>query len=129
MARTRESASRATWTNRDGRCARVTRGRPRAARDPTAYAEFRKGLLRHIGMEENILLPVAQRARDGQPLPADGRLRLDHGALAALLVPTPTPTILGALRGILARHSALEEGPDGVYANKSGSLRSRIGVI
>ncbi len=88
----------------------------RAARDPTAYAEFRKGLLRHIGMEEKILLPAAQRARGGEPLPAAGKLRRDHGALAALLVPTPTPTILGALRGILTRHNALEEGPDGVYA-------------
>jgi hypothetical protein len=88
----------------------------RAACDPTAYAEFRKGLLRHIGMEEKILLPAAQRARGGEPLPAAGRLRLDHGALAALLVPTPTPTILAALRGILVRHNALEEGPDGVYA-------------
>ena len=86
------------------------------ADDPAAYAEFRKGLLRHIGMEEKILFPAAQRARDGEPLPAAGKLRLDHGALATLLVPTPTPTILAALRGILARHNALEEGPDGVYA-------------
>jgi hypothetical protein len=88
----------------------------RAAGDPTAYAEFRRGLLRHIGMEEKILLPAAQHARGGEPLPAAARLRLDHGALAALLVPTPTPAILGALRGILLRHNALEEGPDGVYA-------------
>ena len=88
----------------------------RAAGDPSAYAEFRKGLLRHIGMEEKILLPAAQRARGGDPLPAAAKLRADHGALAALLVPTPTPTILRALRGILARHNALEEGPDGVYA-------------
>jgi hypothetical protein len=67
-------------------------------------------------MEEKILVPAAQRARGGEPLPAAGKLRLDHGALAALLVPTPTPTILRALRGILAQHNALEEGPDGVYA-------------
>jgi hypothetical protein len=88
----------------------------RAADDPIAYAEFRKGLLRHIGMEEKILFPTAQRAAGGRPLAAAAKLRLDHGALAALLVPTPTPPILRALRGILARHNALEEGPDGVYA-------------
>jgi hypothetical protein len=88
----------------------------RAAHDPAAYAEFRRGLLRHIGMEEKILLPAAQRARGGTPLPAAARLRLDHGALAALLVPSPTPTILRAVHGILTRHNALEEGPDGVYA-------------
>jgi hypothetical protein len=88
----------------------------RGATDPAAYADFRRGLLRHIGMEEKVLLPAAQRARGGEPLPAAARLRLDHGALAALLVPTPTPAIRAALRGILERHNALEEGPDGVYA-------------
>ena len=30
--------------------------------DQTAYAEFREGLLRHIGMEEKILLPAASRS-------------------------------------------------------------------
>jgi hypothetical protein len=88
----------------------------RAAGDAGAYAEFRKGLLRHIGMEEKLLLPAARRARGGDPLPAAARLRLEHGALAALLVPTPTPMILRALRGILVPHNAIEEGPDGVYA-------------
>ncbi len=80
-----------------------------------AYAEFRAGLLKHIGMEEKILLPGAQRARGGEPLPIAAKLRLDHGALAALLVPTPTPAIVAALRTILATHNALEEGPGGVY--------------
>lgn len=80
-----------------------------------AYAEFRAGLLKHIGMEEKILLPAAQRARGGEPLPIAAKLRLDHGALAALLVPTSTPAIVAALRTILAAHNALEEGPGGVY--------------
>lgn len=83
--------------------------------DLEAYAEFREGLLRHIRLEEKILLPAIQRLRGGQPHPVANRLRLDHGALAALLVPTPTPTILRAIRGILAAHNALEEGPDGIY--------------
>jgi hypothetical protein len=55
-----------------------------------AYSEFRGGLLRHIGMEEKILLPAAQSARGGKALPLAAKLRLDHGALAALLVLTPT---------------------------------------
>ena len=84
--------------------------------DRAAYAEFRAGLLKHIGMEEKILLPAAQRANDGTPLPVAAKLRLDHGALAALLVPTPTPAIIAAIRRILTEHNALEEGPDGVYA-------------
>lgn len=83
--------------------------------DRAAYAEFRAGLLRHISMEEKILLPAAQQARGGEPLPAAAKLRLDHGALAALLVPTPTPAIIAALRTILAAHNTIEEGPGGVY--------------
>jgi hemerythrin HHE cation binding domain-containing protein len=83
--------------------------------DAQPYAEFRRGLLRHIGMEEKILLPAAQRARGGEPLAAAAKLRLDHGAIAALLVPSPTPAIVGALRAILRDHDAIEEDPGGVY--------------
>jgi len=83
--------------------------------DRTAYAAFRAGLLKHIGMEEKILLPNAQRHRGGEALPIAAKLRLDHGALAALLVPTPTPAIIAALRRILTAHNALEEAPAGVY--------------
>ncbi len=83
--------------------------------DPSAYAEFRAGLLRHIGMEEKILLPMARAARGGEPLPIASKLRLDHGALTALLVPTPTPAIVSAIRTILAAHNPLEEGQGGVY--------------
>jgi Hemerythrin HHE cation binding domain len=81
----------------------------------SAYAAFRSGLLKHIGMEEKILLPAAQRARNGEPLPIAAKLRLDHGALAALLVPTPTPAIVATIRHILRLHNALEEGRGGVY--------------
>jgi Hemerythrin HHE cation binding domain len=83
--------------------------------DRAAYAEFRAGLLRHISLEEKILLPAAQHWQGGKPLPLAARLRLDHGALAALLVLTPTPAIIAALRTILVAHNALEEGPGGVY--------------
>ncbi len=84
--------------------------------DELAYAQFRRGLLRHIGMEEKILLPEAQRRRAGEALPEAARLRRDHGALAALLVPTPTREIVAAIRTLLADHDRVEEGPDGVYA-------------
>ena len=83
--------------------------------DLEAYGQFRAGLLRHIAMEEKILLPAAQKARGGEPLPIAAKLRLDHGALAALLVPTPTTTIAASLRVILAAHNPLEEGADGLY--------------
>lgn len=84
--------------------------------DRAAYDEFRRGLLRHIAMEEKILLPAAQRLRGGVPLPVAGRLRGDHGVLAALLVPAPTVAILATIRRILVDHERLEEGPDGVFA-------------
>jgi len=79
------------------------------------FWEFRAGLLRHIAMEEKILLPAAQKAQAGKPLPAAAKLRLDHGALAGLLVLTPTEAIVAAIRTILTAHNPLEEGPDGVY--------------
>ncbi len=83
--------------------------------DRATYDQFRAGLLKHIGMEEKILLPEAQCLRDGEPLPIAAKLRLDHGALAALLMLTPRPPILAALRAILAAHNQLEEGPGGLY--------------
>lgn len=83
--------------------------------DLEAYGQFRAGLLRHIAMEEKILLPAAQKARGGEPLQLAAKLRLDHGALAALLVPTPTTAIAASLRVILTAHNPLEEGPDGLY--------------
>ncbi|MDF0642609.1 MAG: hemerythrin domain-containing protein [Nitrospira sp.] len=83
--------------------------------DDSSYALFRAGLLRHIGMEEKILLTAVHRLRGGEPLPVAAKLRLDHGALAALLMPTPTGAIIATIRAILADHDQLEEGPGGVY--------------
>ena len=84
--------------------------------DASAFDEFRRGLLRHIGMEEKVLLPEATRRRGGKPLPAAERLRTDHSALATLLVTTPTPAIVETIRRILEAHNPVEEGPAGVYA-------------
>lgn len=81
----------------------------------SAYDAFRRGLLKHISMEEKVLLPAAQRARDGEPLPTAAKLRLDHAALAALLVPPPSAPIIAAIRAILADHNRIEESPQGLY--------------
>jgi hypothetical protein len=83
--------------------------------EKTSYAVFRAGLLRHIGMEEKILLPAARRVRGGKPLTIAAQLRRDHAALEGLLVPTPTPEIVRAIRELLAKHNALEEGAGGLY--------------
>ena len=83
--------------------------------DVNEYAEFRSGLLRHIGMEEKILFPAAQKANGDTPLPSFGKLKLDHGALTALMVPPPTATIITAIRSILLVHDELEESAGGPY--------------
>ena len=83
--------------------------------DMTAYSHFRSGLLRHIKMEETILFPAAQKARGGVPLEIAAKLRLDHGALTALMVPSPSPIIINALRAILEGHDLIEEQPSGMY--------------
>ncbi len=79
------------------------------------YSEFRHGLLRHIGIEEKIILPAIARLQDGRQAEVAGRLRLDHGALVALLVPSPTPPIIETIRSILQVHNLLEEEEGGLY--------------
>ena len=50
-----------------------------------------------------------------EPLPVAPKLRLDHGALVALLVPSPTARIVATIRAILEAHNPIEEDPGGVY--------------
>ena len=83
--------------------------------DPGSYAEFRKGLLRHISMEEKTILPAIARMQGGKPALMAERIRLDHGALVALLVPPPTPSIILTLRSILKVHNDFEEKDEGLY--------------
>ncbi len=80
-------------------------------------------------MEEKILLPALQRLRGGPPFPGAAKLRRDHGALAALLMPTPTPAILAAIRAVLSAHNRLEEGLDGLYATSDQVLGSEAAEI
>ena len=97
--------------------------------DMATYDEFRRGLLKHIGMEEKILLPSTQQARGSEPLPIAAKLRLQHGAIAALLVPTPTPAIVQALPAILVVHNQIEEGPDGLYDTCERLLGTEAGAV
>ena len=83
--------------------------------DLDAFEEFRAGLLRHIGIEEKILLPDARRRRGGEPLPIAARLRLEHAAIAALMVPTPDRALVTEVRSILAGHNRVEEEAGGAY--------------
>ncbi len=83
--------------------------------DPAPFEEFRAGILRHIGMEERLLFVAARDARGGEPLPLAAPLRVDHGAIAALLVPTPTPALVADLHSVLSPHNRREEDPGGAY--------------
>lgn len=79
------------------------------------YHHFRTGLLKHIKMEEKILFPAAQKANGGVPLPLAAKLRLDHGALTALMVVPPDAEVIRVLRHVLEKHDLLEEEPGGMY--------------
>ncbi|HET6400102.1 MAG TPA: hemerythrin domain-containing protein [Candidatus Kapabacteria bacterium] len=97
--------------------------------DREAYLEFRSGLLKHIRFEETLLFKAAQRANNGIAIELAAKLRLDHGAIAALLVPSPTPKIIQALQTVLRTHNALEEVPDGAYAECDALLEADAGRI
>ena len=101
---------------------------PRAF-DRDAFEAFRGGLLRHIALEEKFLLPRARMARAGEPLPVARRLRVDPGAIASLLVPTPDAGIVAELRSILEPHNAVEEGPEGLYATCDRLLAPEVGDL
>lgn len=83
--------------------------------DQGMYDQFRAGLLRHIGMEEKILLPAAHRLRGGEPLSIAAKLRLDHGAIASLLMLPPTVAVIATIRAVLNVHNTIEEGSGGLY--------------
>lgn len=84
--------------------------------DADTFETFRAGLLRHIGIEEKLVFAAARRALGGEPLERALELRVEHGALSSLLVPTPDPALCVEIRSLLSAHDAKEEGPDGVYA-------------
>lgn len=81
--------------------------------DQQSYAAFRRGLLRHIGIEEKILFPAIRQRRGESEVTR--QLHRDHAALSALLVPPPDAAIIGEIRAILDRHNPLEEDAQGMY--------------
>ncbi len=105
-----------------------------AVRDPGAldlgaFGAFRAGLLRHIAVEEKVLFPAIREARGGEPHPDWKRLRIQHGAMTSLLVPPPTPEIVGEIRSILEPHNALEEGPGALYQDADALLADRAASV
>lgn len=83
--------------------------------DEASYDEFRRGLLRHIAMEEKVLFAYIRARGD-----ADGRalvdtLHADHAAIASILVLPPSRAMIATLRTVLGEHNPLEEDPGGLY--------------
>ena len=99
------------WTTR---CRRATSRRETV--EPNAYAEFRAGLLRHIGLEEKILLSAARAARDAKAALDCIQAPAPSRRLTALLVATANGAIVGGIRAILELHNRLEESPGGVMS-------------
>ncbi|MDF1799239.1 MAG: hemerythrin domain-containing protein [Planctomycetota bacterium] len=79
------------------------------------FDAFRAGILRHISMEEKHLIPQAAAALDHQRPAIADLLRVDHSAIATLLLAPPTRELVAELRAILDRHDRCEEQPGGLY--------------
>lgn len=108
--------------------------RPGGDIDPEPYAEFRRGLLRHIAIEEKVLFPEIRKRQGENALVR--QLHRDHAALAALLVPPPSSAELSRIAAILKVHNELEEASGGLYeviedltGDELTALMSRVHAI
>ena len=81
--------------------------------DAVACEQFRAGLLRHIAMEEKVLFAEARKRPELAAM--IDQLHADHAALASLLVPSPTESLLRTIREILDEHNPIEEREGGLY--------------
>lgn len=82
--------------------------------DREAFEQLRARLLRHIGIEEKLVLAEVRALRGGEPIEGARRIRVEHGAIASLLVGTPDVALVRELRELLAAHVAFED--EGIYA-------------
>lgn len=82
--------------------------------DLEAFDAFRHHLLRHICIEEKVLMPRLVRAMGRAPLFQNG-LRKDHAGIAALCVPVPCREWVEDLAELLSHHQQLEENAGGFY--------------
>jgi hypothetical protein len=77
------------------------------------FSVFRAELLRHIALEE-MMFPAIRRVGRSEMLPLVHRLRVEHRAIASLLVPEPTPALATEIVSILEPHRRAEE--EGLYS-------------
>ena len=79
------------------------------------YHQFRKGLLPNIKMEEKTLFPAARKVDPSVMQEIIPRYRLKHGAITALMVPTPDADLIKVIRHALEKHDMAEEEPGRLY--------------
>lgn len=91
------------------------------------YEKFREGILKHIGIEEKILIKSLEKKGK---VPAEIlKLKLDHSAISALLVPEPTKGIINTIKEILRDHNLLEEMDGGFYDECDKWLKEEVEAI
>jgi hypothetical protein len=83
--------------------------------DEESFAIFRRVLLRHIGIEEKVLFPPLRTLKDSRLDAMMKTLHLDHAAIAAILVLSPTAKSVRQLEELLFAHNRREEEEDGLY--------------
>lgn len=94
--------------------------------DDAAYDAFRRGLLRHIAMEEKVLFADARTHHSHVIGDLIRTLHTDHAAIASLLVPPPTRALIETLQSILDDHNRLEDAADGFYEYCDRSAADRV---
>ncbi|TKB67727.1 MAG: hypothetical protein E8D47_04045 [Nitrospira sp.] len=72
---------------------------------------FERGCFATSVWQKKIFCMRLMRIQGGEPRPIASKLRLDHGAIASLLMPPPTVFIIATIRAVLKVHNTIEEGP------------------
>ncbi len=82
--------------------------------DLQAFDRYRLRQLRHVAIEEKVLLPVLAGRASLSPAFQNG-LRKDHEAIVVLCVTAPDPDFVHDLQEFISWHQRVEEQPGGLF--------------
>lgn len=97
------------------------------ALDLAAYGAFRETMLRHIGIEEKLLLSGLREAR--VPFTSAWAIHRDHAALASLMAAEPDLALVLEVARLVDTHMTLEEGPEGLFSVCARTLSEEALVV